>query len=85
MENDEIQLDENDVISVRCWVMTLQQSGVEAVLKDKLDPPPEGSGLSQDTFVLCIQTESQRSCFQELGSNFLSIDATHNTTQYAGV
>ena len=63
----------------------LQQSGAKVVLKDKLDPPPEGSGLSQDTFVLCIQTEFQRDHFQELGSNFLSINATHNTTQYAGV
>jgi hypothetical protein len=85
VENDKICLDPNNAISVRLWVMKLQQCSAKAVLKDKLDPPPEGSGLSSDTFVLCIQTEFQRDCFCALSSDFLSIDATHNTTQYAGV
>jgi hypothetical protein len=85
VENDKIRLDPNDAISVRLWVMKLQQCGAHAVLKDKLDPPPVGSGLSNDTFVLCLQTEFQRDHFRALGSDFLSIDATHNTTQYAGV
>jgi hypothetical protein len=85
VENDKIRLDPNDAISVRLWVTKLQQCGAKAVLKDKLDPPPEGSGLLSDTFVLCIQTEFQRDRFRALCSDFLSIDATHNTTQYAGV
>jgi len=85
VENDEIHLDDNDMISVRLWVTKLQQRGAEAVLKDKKDPPPPGSGLSQESFVLCIQTKFQCDCFHALGSNFLSIDATHNTSQYAGV
>lgn len=55
------------------------------VLKDLLDPIPPESGISQDSFVLCIQTKFQRDCFLALGSDFLSIDATHNTTQYAGL
>ncbi len=85
MENDEIHLDNNNAISVRLWVTRLWQGGAEAVLKDKRDPPPPESGLSPDCFVLCIQTIFQRDCFRTLGSDFLSIDATHNTTQYAGV
>jgi hypothetical protein len=85
VENDEIRLDKNDAISLRLWVMKLWQCSAEAVLKDKRDPPPEESGLSNNTFVLCIQTQFQRDHFQALGFNFLSIDATHNTTQYAGV
>ncbi len=85
VENNEIHLDNNNTISVRLWVTKLWQHGAEVVLKDKKDPPPPGSGLSQESFVLCIQTEFQHDCFHALGSNFLSIDATHNTSQYAGV
>ena len=81
----EIRLDDNDAISLRLWVLRLQQGGAECVLKDKMDPPPLESGLSPDSFVLCIQTEFQRDRFQALGSNFVCIDATHNTTQYAGL
>ncbi|SRR6266702_2339562 len=85
VENDKIHLDNNDAISVRLWVTRLRQGGAKAVLKDKRDPPPPESGLSPDCFVLCIQTIFQRDHFCALGSDFLSIDATHNTTQYAGV
>lgn len=85
VENEEIRLDDNDTISVRLWVTRLRQCGAEAVLKDKRDPPPPGSGLSQQSFVLCVQTQFQMDRFQALGSDFLSIDATHNTTQYVGL
>ena len=60
-------------------------NGGEAILKDKLDPLPQESGLSPDTFVVCIQTKFQRDQFQMLESDFLSIDATHNTCQYKGL
>ena len=82
VENTEIRHDENDAVSIRVWVALIQQDGGEAILKDKLDPPPVGSGLDPDTFVLCIQTNFQKEQFQRLGSNFVSIDATHNTTHY---
>ena len=85
VENNEIHLDNNDAISIRLWVTRLQQGGVGVVLKDRMDPAPPGSGVDDDCFILCLQTEFQRERFQALGSNFLSIDATHNTTQYAGV
>ena len=85
IEDEEIRLDDNDAISIRLWVTRLWQSGAEAVLKDKRDPPPPGSELSQQSFVLCVQTQFQMDCFRALGSDFLSIDATHNTTQYVGL
>ena len=85
VEDVEIRLDGNDAVSLRLWVHRLQQASAVCVLKDKKDPVPPESGLSPDSFVLCIQTEFQRDRFLALGDNFLSIDATHNTTLYEGV
>ena len=85
VENMEIRHNENDAVSIWVWVTLIQQDGGEAFLKDKLDPPPPGSGLDPDTFVLCIQTKFQREQFQRLGCNFVSIDATHNTTHYLAI
>ena len=59
------------MVVIRVWVTLIQQDGGEAILKDKLDPPPVGSGLDPDTFVLCIQTNFQKEQFQRLGSNFV--------------
>ena len=83
--DEKICLDNNDVISLQLWVLQLQQDSVVCLLKDKIDPAPPESGLSQASFILCIQKQFQRDCFLALGSNFLSIDATHNTTQYEGL
>ena len=85
VEDVEIRLDDNDAISLRLWVDRLQESGAECFLKDKKDSVPPASGLSQDTFVLCIQSKFQRDRFLALGNDFVSIDATHNTTQYPGI
>ena len=85
VENQDIRHDDNDAISLQVWAANIQQDGGETFLKDKLDPPPPGSGLSSDVFVLCIQTKFQKDQFQKLGSNFVSIDATHNTTEYTGL
>ena len=67
------------------WTSNIQQDSGEALQKDILDPPPPGSGLCPEVFVLCIQTKFQKDQFQKLGSNFVSIDATHNTTEYKGL
>ena len=85
VEDVEIRLDDNDGVSLCLWVLRLQQDGAKCVLKDKRDPPPPESGLSQDSFVMCVQTKFQQNRFQALGKGFVSIDATHNTTQYAGL
>ena len=73
------------MISIKVWITKIREDGGSAILKDRLDPPPPGSGLSQEVFVLCVQTKFQEEQFQKLGSDFMSIDATHNTTEYAGV
>ena len=85
VQDEDVWLDENDAISIKIWATQLQQESAKIILKDKIDTPPLGSGLSPDTFVFCIQTEFQRDLFREIGKDFLGIDATHNTTQYVGL
>jgi hypothetical protein len=85
VEDEEIRLDDNDAISIKVWATRLQQDGAEVILKDKIDAPPPGSGLSPDTFLMCIQTKFQKDQFRLIAKKFLCIDATHNTTQYAGL
>ena len=85
VENQNIRHDQNDAISIQVWIMKIWEDSGSAILKDRLDPPLPGSGLSQDVFVLCVQTKFQEKQFQNLGSDFMSIDATHNTTEYTGV
>jgi hypothetical protein len=63
VEDDKIRLEDNDVISIKLWVTRLQQGGVEAVLKAKLDPAPPGSNVEDDCFILCLQTQFQRDRF----------------------
>ena len=85
VENQQIWHNDNDAISLQVWISLIQQDSGEAFLEDKLDPPPPGSGLSPNVFVICVQTKFQRDQFQKLGSNFVSIDGTHNTTEYTGL
>jgi hypothetical protein len=82
IEQETIQLHTEDAISTRLWVDKLKSNDVNVFYKDKLEQPPSGSGLQQDAFILCIQTPYQLDAFQCLGSGFIGIDATHNTTQY---
>ena len=81
----EIRLDANDAHSTRIWVDKLQSQGNFMYYKDKQDPPPEGSDLANNLFMLCIQTTFQKGAYERLGNRFLGIDATHNVTQYKGI
>ena len=81
----DIQLDLNDAISTRDWVNTFRSEGEFMYYKDKRDPPPDGSDLASDLFILCIQTKFQKEAYNRLGNVFLGIDATHNVTQYKGI
>lgn len=49
------------------------------------DPPPLGSILAPDTFLIIVQTPYQKEMFHKLGNTFMGIDATHNTTHYENV
>ena len=70
---------------VNIWVDRLKDQNVLVYLKDKITPPPPGSDLNADTYVLCIQTAFQLDAFQRLGNGFIGIDATHNVTQYEDI
>src|SRR6267154_2359307 len=81
----DIRLDANDAQSTWIWVNRLQSQGDFVYYKDKRDPSPEGSDLASNLFALCIQTKFQREAYERLGNGFLSIDVTHNVTQYKGI
>lgn len=76
------QLHSEDIISTKLWVERFKAENISIFYKDKLTPPPPGSGLDQGTFVLCIQAPFQLEAFRRLGNGFLGIDATHNITHY---
>ena len=85
VERADIRLDANDAHSTRIWVNKLQSQGTFMYYKDKRDPPPEGSDLTDNLFMLCIQSKFQMEAYARLGNRFLGIDATHNITQYKGI
>ena len=82
LENDKIRLHPDDAISTKILIAQLSHQGNLTYYKDKQDPAPIDSGLPEDSFVLCIQTDYQLDAFRRLGNGFIGIDATHNTTQY---
>ncbi len=77
-----ICLDQKDPILIRLWIDKLKEEDALIFLKDWLDPAPQGSGLQDQTFMMCTQTRFQVDTFQCLGNSFIGIDATHNVTQY---
>ncbi|KAH9173877.1 hypothetical protein EDB89DRAFT_2068386 [Lactarius sanguifluus] len=85
VERERVQLDPNDAHLTRIWAGNVQSDGHFVYYKDKQDPPPEGSDLAHNLFILCIQTKLQSQWFRLFGNGFLGIDAMHNVTQYKGV
>ncbi|KAJ7687756.1 hypothetical protein B0H17DRAFT_1203460 [Mycena rosella] len=53
--------------------------------KSSSEPPSPDSDVDSDTFMLGIQTPSQRKCFRTLGHDFTGLDATHNMMYYNGM
>ena len=80
--SDKMRLHPDDAISTRLLIERLSAQGTHAFYKDKQDRTPIELGLPPDVFILCIQTRFQLDAFRRLGSGFIGIDATHNTTQY---
>lgn len=85
IEQETVRLSPNDGSSVLKWVHILKERGDFVRMKTSVDQPPEGSNLERDSFVLIIQTQYQRECWQKHGARFAGIDATHNTTHYQGM
>lgn len=82
IEEETIRLASQDGASVLEWVKKLREQGHFVELKTSSDMPPENSGLDCDSFVLIIQTQYQRECWQKHAHRYAGIDATHNTTHY---
>ena len=80
VERADIRLYANDAHSTQIWVNKLQLQGTFVYYKDKQDPPPEGSNLTDNLFMLCIQSKFQMKAYTCLGNGFLVIDTTHNVT-----
>ncbi len=84
VEQQEICLHPQDVISVRLWVDRFRDNDTLVFYKDKVDQPPPNSQLEKDTFVLCIQARFQLDMFWCLGDRFIRINMMHNVTGYPG-
>ena len=82
-EQSSIRLHKEDAISVKLWLDRLKEKNTLVFLKDKVSPPPPGSDLAPDAYILCIQTPFQLDVFRRLRTGFIGIDVTHNVTQYA--
>src|SRR6267142_2044099 len=80
IEQANVQLHKKDAISVRLWIDQLKEKNMLVFLKDKITPPPPGSDLDPEAYVLCMQTPFQLDMFQCLGNRFIGIDVTHNMT-----
>ena len=80
--SDKMRLHPDDAISTRLLIERLSAQGTHTFYKDKQDRTPIELGLPQDAFILCIQTSFQLDTFWCLGSGFIGINATYNTTQY---
>ena len=83
--NDKIWYHPEDAISTKLWVDKRRSENARIYCKDKLDLPPPGSSLEQDTYLLCIQTPFQLDAFRRLGRYFIGIDGTHSITIYQGL
>ena len=84
-QNDKIWFHPEDAISTKLWADKLRSENARMYCKDKLDPPPPGSSLEQNTYLLCIQTAFQSDAFRRLGGYFIGIDGTHSITIYEGL
>ena len=82
VKEENIRLHKEDSISTKLWVDRLKAKNTHIFYKDKRDPPPSGSKLQGEGFILCIQTTFQADAFRRLGNGFIGINATHNITQY---
>src|SRR6267142_3997951 len=82
IEQADVRLHKKDAISVRLWIDQLKEKNMLVFLKDKITPPPSGSDLDPEAYVLCMQTPFQLDTFWHLRNGFISIDMTHNVMHY---
>ncbi|KAJ7745826.1 hypothetical protein DFH07DRAFT_725469, partial [Mycena maculata] len=80
IEAESVRLHPDDGESTLKWVKILHAKGHLLGFKSRTDPPPRGSDLPPDLFLLMIQTEWQRRMFANYGEALMCIDATHNVS-----
>jgi len=82
VKEENIRLYKEDAISIKLWVDRLKAKNTHIFYKDKLDPSSSVSKLQGEDFIMCIQTTFQVDAYWCLRNGFISIDVTHNITQY---
>src|SRR6266853_720946 len=78
VKEENIRLHKEDAISTKLWVDRLKVKNTHIFYKDKLDPPPSGSKLQGEDFIMCIQTTFQADVYWHLRNGFISIDVPHD-------
>ena len=82
LDLETIWLHPEDVISLKLWVERFREENVQVFYKDKIGQSPPDLPVHKDHLIVCFQTQFQVDVFWCLGSRFIGIDATHNTTIY---
>lgn len=74
----------DDAVSVDMFVTELQKEVYNPVLlyKRQHDSSPCYPSLPKESFLLAVQTEFQKDCYQQYASKVLCVDATHGTNAY---
>ena len=52
MEQAEVRLHKKDAISVNLWIDRLKEQNTLVFIKDKITPPPPGSDLDSEAYIL---------------------------------
>ena len=61
---NEICLYQEDAISIKLWIDRIKDENALIFYKDQLNSAPQGLGLQDQAFVMCIQTDFQLDAFQ---------------------
>ena len=79
-----IKRHEDDATSVSILVSELREESFDPVLifKPQGSKSPEHPYLSEESFILAIQTKFQLELYKKHASKILCIDSTHGTNQY---
>ena len=75
---------QQDAVSVDMFVSELQFEPFNPILVYKRQhiSDPQHPTLPKESFLLAIQTEFQKHCYQQHATKILCVDATHGTNAY---
>ncbi len=80
----DVQKHRDDQESVRAWIeeWTNSENNPALFYKFQGEPAPDGYDLTDDDFMVIIQSPFQKEMAQKFASNGICVDATHGTTGY---